>query len=317
MRALPLQPRNLAAANGAPAGLDVADRPADLADAPAGGSGDPAPALAGWVEAVRNGQTHFAGAFGNLARGKQNWRAAAMYSLAANLVLGAGFVGLATQTRITPYVVLTDKLGRTQAWGPADRIATTDPRISAAAVAQWVHDVKGVVADPVAEQDVVQRAYAYVSADAAAFLNAYFASPAHDPRVLAKDLTRVVEVTSVLRVPGPARPRGAPEGPATWKLSWTETDYPRGGGAPTATAWEGYITTQTSPPQSVDRVSINPLGLFVTSVQWAQTSVRVDDPGGAANAALGAAPSGPPNASPAAAPGTPVTPVTPVTGATP
>jgi hypothetical protein len=39
-------------------------------------------------------------------------------------------------------------------------------------------------------------------------------------------------------------------------------------------AWEGYLTTRTVPPATIDRVTLNPLGLYVTSINWTQLSQR-------------------------------------------
>jgi type IV secretory pathway TrbF-like protein len=134
-----------------------------------------------------------------------------------------------------------------------------------------------VLADPIAQQDLVRRAYAFVDQGTAQFLQAYMTDPARDPRVIGRELTRVVEVTSILPVPGATDSRtrrGTAVAPVTWKVAWTETDYPRGGGTPTATAWEAYVTTRRVPPTTPERVEANPLGLFVTAVSWTQVSAR-------------------------------------------
>lgn len=234
---------------------------------------DHAPGTNPWVEAVARGRAEFAGAFGDLARSRRNWQLAAFGALGVAGVLSVGFVTLATQSRITPYVVEVDRLGRARAFAPAERIAAADQRIVTSAVAGWVRDIRTVVADAVAQQDMVRRAYAFVDQGAAGWLDAYFTDPARDPRVLAATLSRTVEVTSVLPLPaapGPGRP--GPNAPATWKVAWLETDYPRGGGPSTTAAWEGYLTTRQVPPTTSDRMEANPLGLFITSVNWTQVT---------------------------------------------
>ena len=49
----------------------------------------------------------------------------------------------------------------------------------------------------------------WISSSAAGTLNAYFADPAHDPRILGVRVTRTVDVTSVRPVP--------PANSAAWK----------------------------------------------------------------------------------------------------
>jgi type IV secretion system protein VirB5 len=238
------------------------------------------------------GRAEFDSVFADLAKGKRNWQLVAFGALAVAGVLAGGLVTLATQTRITPYVVEVDKLGRAQAFGPAERLRVTDQRVITSQLAGFVRDIRTVLADPVAQAELVRHSYAFVDQNAAAFLNGFFASSANDPRLLAKDATRLVEVTSVLPVPGSS----------TWKVSWTETTIPRTtGGAPSVAAWEGYFGTRIVPPATTERITLNPLGLYVSSVNWTQLATRaLSVPAAPAASTLGTPtqPSTPPSSSP-------------------
>lgn len=213
------------------------------------------------------GRAEFASVFSDLAKGKRNWQLAAFGTIGIAVVLAVGVVGLATTSRITPYVVEVDKLGRAQAVGPADQLGTVDQRVIVSQLAGFVRDIRTVLADPAAQGDLVRRAYGYVDQGAAPFLNAYYAVPANDPRLLGRELTRLVTVTSVLPLPSAASRTGS----TTWKIAWTETAIPRAaGGAAMEAAWEGYFTTRLLPPATVERITLNPLGLYVTSINWTQ-----------------------------------------------
>jgi type IV secretory pathway TrbF-like protein len=217
------------------------------------------------------GRAEFQSMFSDLARGKRNWQLASFALLGLTLIMSTGLVTLATQSRITPYIVEVDRLGKAQAFGPAERLQLSDQRVITAQIAGFVRDIRTVLADPVAQTDLVHRAYAFVDQGAALFLGQYYAAPANDPRVLGKDLTRLVEVSSVLPIPAPSQQQTN----TTWKVSWIETSIQRGaGGLPTEAAWEGYFTTRTVPPVSVDRITVNPLGLYVTSINWTQLASR-------------------------------------------
>ncbi len=220
----------------------------------------------GKVPAYLHGRTEFTGLFADLAKGKRNWQLAAFLALSGNVVLGLGLASVSLTSRIQPYVVEVDQLGRAQAFGPATALKATDRRVVLSQVASFIHDIRTVIADPVAQAELVRRSYAFVDQDAAEFLNAFFGDPRNDPRVLGRDITRLVEVTSVLAVPG------APSGSETWKVTWTETNLARGSGSPaTATAWEAYLTTRTISPSKADaRMMLNPLGLYVSSISWTQ-----------------------------------------------
>lgn len=223
--------------------------------------------------AYLRGRAEFDSVFSDLAKGKRNWQLIAFTAMGVSLVLALGLTTLATQARITPYVVEVDKLGRAQSFGPAERLAVTDQRVVTSELAGFVRDIRSVVADPAAQADLVRHAYAFVAESAAPFLNTYFSTPANDPRLLGRDVTRLVEISGVLPVPGSA------PGTQTWKVNWTETTLPRsGGGQPITAAWEGYFTTRTAPPTTADRIAVNPLGLYVTSINWTQLSVATPTP---------------------------------------
>lgn len=205
----------------------------------------------------------FESVFSNAARRARNWQLVAFTALGL-LALRLVQDGYATLTaRIVPYVVEVDQLGRAQAFGPADPLKATDRRIVIAQLAQFVRDVRTVIPDGPAQADVMRRAYAYADQGAGAYLNAYFADPAHDPRVLGRDLSRQVDVTSVLLLPNSQ----------TWKIQWSETELPRQTGAttgfaPRTSAWEALLTTRVVPPKDVNTLELNPLGLYVTSITW-------------------------------------------------
>ena len=221
------------------------------------------------------GRAEFESVFGDLAKGKRNWQLAAFAALGLALVLGGGLISVATRSRITPYVVEVDRLGQAQAFGPADQLRAVDQRVIVSQLARFVRDIRTVLGDQAGQADLIKRAYAFVDQSASPFLNAYFTAPANDPRVLGKDVTRLVEITSVLAVP-----TASANGPQTWKVNWTESTMPRaGGGAPTESAWEGYFTTRLTPPSTLERITLNPLGLYITSINWTELAKRVTPAG--------------------------------------
>jgi type IV secretion system protein VirB5 len=210
-------------------------------------------------------RTEFANAFGDLARGKRNWQLVAAWTLALLTTLVVAYVRLAESVRVVPYVVAVDRIGQVIAVEEAHSGKTPEPRLVAAQLATFLRAVRGVLpaTAPQLEADVMRRAYAFVdqSAPAAGTLNAYFADPVHDPRILGGRVARTVDVSSVLPVPNSS----------AWKLRWGETDVPiQPGGAAHTTSWEGYATVRIRPPTTADAVQDNPLGVFVTTIVWTQ-----------------------------------------------
>ncbi len=214
-----------------------------------------------WIDAARG---EFQGVYADLARGKRNWQLSSFGLLVVLVVETLGYVRLSLTARVTPYVVEVDKLGSARAFGPVEPLRRTDARLVVSQIAEFVRDVRTVVPSDVGEREVMSRAYAFVDRGGAAFLNAYFTDPRNNPRVLARAMTRTAEVTAVL-----------PSGSAGWRVQWVETEYPIDGGAPVAQPWEAYLSIRMSPPETTEAIERNPLGVYVTSIQW----TRVGAPG--------------------------------------
>jgi type IV secretion system protein VirB5 len=205
----------------------------------------------------------FMNAFGDLARGKRNWQLVAFSLVGLLALVTIAYVRLAQSVRVVPYLVQVDRLGQVVAVGTADELKRPDQRLLASQLAQFVRAIRTVLpaAAAPAQAEMLRRGYAFVAPEAAAFLNDYFASPVNDPRVLGLRLSRQVDVTGVLRLPGSD----------VWRLQWTETERStQPGGLTRTTAWEGYVTVRLVPPRTADTVQDNPLGIYVTAVNWTQ-----------------------------------------------
>ncbi len=224
------------------------------------GSGSSATSPVNHLTSARN---EFMNAFGDLAKGKRNWQLMA-FALAGILVfVTSAYVRLASSSRVVPYVVEVDRLGQIVAVGTAEQLTTPDQRLVASQLAQFVRSIRTVLpsAAAAAQAEMVRRGYAYVAPEAAGFLNDYFGSPRNDPRLLGTRITRQVDVASVLRVPNSD----------VWRLQWSETERSTQAGGPVrTTAWEGYVTVSIAAPATAEAVQDNPLGLYVTSVNWTQ-----------------------------------------------
>ena len=219
------------------------------------------------IIAARN---EFANTFGDLAKGKRNWQLMA-FSLAGILgVVSLAYVRLASSSRVVPYVVEVNRLGQIMAVGTAEQMATPDQRLVASQLAQFIRAIRTVLpaAAAAGQAEMIRSGYAFVAPEAAGFLNDYFANPRNDPRVLGTRLTRQVDVTGVLRVPNSE----------VWRLQWTEVERSTQPGGPTrTTAWEGYATVKLVPPATAEAVQSNPLGLYVTTINWTQVGESSSD----------------------------------------
>lgn len=220
------------------------------------------------VIAARN---EFSNAFGDLARGKRNWQLMSFALIALLAVTTLSYVRLASSQRVIPYLVQVDRLGQVLAIGRADETLKPDQRLVAAQLAQFVRAIRTVLPASAAagQSEMIKRGYAFLAPEAAGFLNDYFADSKNDPRLLGARLTRQVDVTGILRVPNSD----------VWRLQWSETERPISAGEETrTTAWEGYATVKLVPPVTAEAVQDNPLGLYITTINWTQIAESTPDP---------------------------------------
>ena len=221
--------------------------------------------MAGEPNVFLEARHEFANAWGDLARAKANWQRACF----GVLLVAIGLVGvcawLAASARVVPWIVEVDRFGVARAFGPAEQLRVPDERLVRAQLVDFVRDVRSVHQNEAEERDVMTRAYGFVDPTAAAFLNSYFADTTTNPRAIARDRVRTVEVTGLLRVPN------AP----VYKVSWVETEWPitAGGGSAVASAWEAYLSVRVAAPRSMEAVVANPLGVYVTAVTWSKIGV--------------------------------------------
>ncbi len=211
---------------------------------------------------ILRGRREFADQYMRLARAVRNWQIIAFLSLGLLSAMTVAYIGLASSSRITPYIVEVDALGQARAFGPAEALEEADERLIVHQLSLFVRNIRTVYEDPLAQKDMIVRAYAFVDEKAQEWLNGYFSKPENDPRLLSRRLSRRIEIQSVIAVPGSE----------SWKVSWIEIETPKGTDTQVRSAWEGYFTLTQVPPTSTASIEYNPLGLYITAVNWTQVA---------------------------------------------
>jgi type IV secretory pathway TrbF-like protein len=196
---------------------------------------------------------------GSEARLKRTWLVAFFAALGA-LVLSVGaLVHLATTSRVESVVVLVDELGRADLLGPAERLPAAErERVVRSQVGLLIRNLRSVYPDRAAQAEMLRRAYALLTPEAAGRMNRYFAEAENDPRSVSESLSREVRVRSVGPIPGTQ----------SWRVQWTEIETPRGAGKPRESAWEAYVAIREAAPVTVREAEDNPLGLRVSAIEW-------------------------------------------------
>jgi type IV secretory pathway TrbF-like protein len=217
--------------------------------------------------------------YGDMATQRDWWRLCAFAALALAGGIFVAYVGVASRSRITPYVVEVDRHGLAVAWGPAKEVSTVADRVVMAEVQRFIANVRVIYRDPLAQKNALDDAYAHIPArdlyaGVRTFLTAYLSDPLHDPRILASRFQRAVEILSVLRIPAQNEKTGS----STWKVQWDEWRYENAdnGRAGDSERWEAIVSVKSDPPKTLDEIRRNPAGVYITQLGWSRLSGASD-----------------------------------------
>ena len=186
----------------------------------------------------------------------RSWRYACYGALGLSAVLAAGLIWQNARGTIVPWVVEVDKLGAARGVAPAAAgFDPSDPQI-AFHLARFIEHVRAVPDDPVVVRENWLDAYNFTSDRGAAALNDY--ARRNDPFAAIGREQVAVDVTSVIRA-----------SPASFRVAWVERRY-RDGALAETSRWTAILGVAIQPPSDPDALTRNPLGIFVTSLNWSK-----------------------------------------------
>lgn len=194
--------------------------------------------------------------YGDLIARARNWRIVAMLSLAVAGIACAGIAYIGAQSKIQPFVVMTDELGSPVAVARPAAMGKekADQRIKVAQLANWVVNARTITSDRAAQQVMIDKVYAMAGRDTAEYLNGWFRD--HSP--FGADETVHIEIASVLA-----------QSANTYQVSWSETRSKHGQTAKKE-RWKSLLTVaQSDDLANKPGVALwNPFGLYIKEMSW-------------------------------------------------
>jgi type IV secretion system protein VirB5 len=185
-----------------------------------------------------------------------HWRLMAIGSLCLCGVVVGSLLWQMGQSRVTPYVVEVDKQGDVRAVGAAaENYHPTDAQIEHH-LSRFIRDVRSLPMDPIVLRDNWLEAYDFASDKAALTLNEYARQMNPFDRVGRSSVT--AEVVSIVRASADS-----------FQLRWIERQY-TDGSAGQVEHWTAIISIILQPPRDESRLRKNPLGIYVTALDWSQ-----------------------------------------------
>ena len=196
--------------------------------------------------------------YGDLIARARHWRMAAFLSGAVALLAVAGLIMTARQSKLVPFVVAVNELGRPLASGVA-RASGVDERVMKAALADFVTQWRGVTIDWTFQRSQIDRVFGQIgqgSRAQVAISEWYRSDP---PQNRAQKGTTEVEIKAVLAT-----------GDKTWEVDWTEINRLATGQQQGKENYKGLFTVAVNPPQTEEDGRANPLGIFITNATWSR-----------------------------------------------
>jgi type IV secretion system protein VirB5 len=197
--------------------------------------------------------------YGDYIKQAHNWRAMALVSGLVALIAVFGIAYIGSRNKVVPYVVEVDRLGEVAATGPADRAAPVDSRVIKAYLVRFVADWRTVTIDRQAQKGAIDRVYAMLpnSSIAVSKMNEFF--KAQNPFARTAKETVAVAVTNIL-----------PISDKTWQVEWQEVTRDSRGDVQANVRLKVSIMVGITPPTQEKLILINPLGVYVTDLNWSQ-----------------------------------------------
>jgi type IV secretion system protein VirB5 len=195
--------------------------------------------------------------YGDQITKARNWRTIATLCALIALLETAGLLWMSAHSRVLPFVVLVDNLGRPLASGFAGQTTANDDRVKRSTIFNWVENLRLVTTDGVAQRKAIDLVYAHIAngSPAEAFISEFYRSDPPSKRAQTQIVS--IEVKSVL-----------PTSDRTYEVDWVETTRDLYGAIKATDRWKGSFTIAINPPTDERLARINPLGIYVTSASW-------------------------------------------------
>ncbi|WP_168409155.1 VirB8/TrbF family protein [Erwinia amylovora] len=196
--------------------------------------------------------------YGSYIQRANQWRLTAIMALVIALIAVGGVVYIGSQSRLVPYLVQVDKLGRTVVVGRAESSNSRDPRLVRSYLANWIVDFRSVYTDASAQRRAVNHVYAGIDRKSAAYAQITDWYKANDPFKRAE--SEIVSVTSV------SLPMEI--GNNTWRVEWTEETRGLDGRLKLRKDMFATLSFRQVTPNDEKTIIENAPGIYMNQTSW-------------------------------------------------
>lgn len=186
-----------------------------------------------------------------------NWRLFVFLLLIIVCISVIGNVVQGSQSKMIPYLVEVDKLGRTIAVRALEgNEAVTDKRrLVYREMFDVIENIRTVSSDPSVNKQHLTHAYSRLSGAAVKYVTEELKR--NPPNVVGATQTVEVEVRAAI-----------PISKKTWQVEWVERTYSLAGVLSKTDNWKASLTYELTPSGLEESIRDNPIGYTVTDISW-------------------------------------------------
>jgi type IV secretion system protein VirB5 len=195
--------------------------------------------------------------YGSLITRAKNWRSMAFLMGFIVLLLVGGMIAQSARSRVVPFVIAVDNLGRVAGEGRAEQASPVDQRVVRAALLDWMTSLRSITSDVYLQRRFIDDVYAKMVKSSAAFNVVSDSYKQNSPFEHGQNQTVSVDVHAI-----------TPLSPSSYEITWVETTRDHSGVLVGKQEWKGVVTYVVSPPSDEATIRRNPLGIYVTEFDW-------------------------------------------------
>jgi len=193
--------------------------------------------------------------YGSYISRAAQWRTVAFICLCTTVLSMTGNIMQIKQTKVTPYIIELDQLGRTSNVSRIESANAVPQRMIQAAIADAITNWRTVTADAELQKKMVSRLSFCTSGAAKGLLKQWYID--NNPYEIAKSGKLVnVEVKGL----------PLPVSSESYRVEWTETIRSHSGLQMEQHSYEATAAIQVAPPASDEVLLQNPGGIYITAL---------------------------------------------------
>ncbi len=197
--------------------------------------------------------------YGDYISRAKNYRYLAAISSVTALFAVIGMFWIASQKTYVPYIVEVDQHGKAARAGFAQKVGVMDEKLIKAYLVSFLNNWRMVTTDSRVQNKSIHALYSMLPANSPAVekINGFYKS--NSPLKVAKMHTVSVQVKTLL-----------PLSKNTWQVEWVEIIRNPDGKEKNTLRWKAFFNIAFQQVNDERLMLTNPLGLFITDINWSQ-----------------------------------------------